>query len=251
MDTTDTTVTEYLRELNWYYNGNKISNSSKHLINNGNKTLVINNITDEDTGEYSVRFDGLRLYHYNKKCEDKIVQILRGFPVLRPLNFIVSFNGNKHTIKLDYYNFLGIHINENSPPVIYTDVITGFSNESSSVTLTNYFKEYSNEGSVSLYHNGNLLFSRVTSGILESSSNPHYNYTINHPSITDSGYYEFQFVLNPYSVLSSLNCPSSYQNFLTYSTFLGMNGIPLDHSVQKLEYYGQYYVLILLIMYLT
>ncbi|XP_019850242.1 PREDICTED: deleted in malignant brain tumors 1 protein-like [Amphimedon queenslandica] len=53
VNTIDTTVTEYLRELNWYYNGNKISNSSKYLINNGNKTLVINNITDEDIGKYS------------------------------------------------------------------------------------------------------------------------------------------------------------------------------------------------------
>ena len=131
--------------------------------------------------------------------------------------------------------FTGIH---NTPPIIHTHGIARFSNESSSVTLTNYFKEYSNEGSVSLYHNGNLLFSRVTSGILESSSNPHYNYTINHPSITDSGYYEFQFVLNPSSVLSSLNCPSSYQNFLTSYTFLRMNDIFLDHSVQKLEYFG-------------
>uniref|UniRef100_A0A1X7T5V0 Ig-like domain-containing protein n=1 Tax=Amphimedon queenslandica TaxID=400682 RepID=A0A1X7T5V0_AMPQE len=108
-----------------------------YFINNGNKTLVINNITDEDIGEYSVRFDGLRLYHYNKKCEDKLLQLLRVYPVLSPLNFIVSYNG--------------IH---NTPPIIHTHVITRFSNESSSVTLTSYLKEYSNKGSVSLYHNG-------------------------------------------------------------------------------------------------
>uniref|UniRef100_A0A1X7VTW1 Deleted in malignant brain tumors 1 protein-like n=1 Tax=Amphimedon queenslandica TaxID=400682 RepID=A0A1X7VTW1_AMPQE len=94
VNTIDTTVTEYLRELNWYYNGNKISNSSKYLINNG------------------------------------------------------------------------IHINENSPPVIYTDVITGFSNEFSSVTLTSYVDEYSNEGSVSLYHN----------------ETPHFNFSSNSTS---------------------------------------------------------------------
>ena len=132
-------------------------------------------------------------------------------------------------------SFTGIH---NTPPIIYTHVIARFSNESFSVTLTSYWKEYCNEGSLSLYHNGNLLFSRVTSGVLESSSNPHYNYTINQPEITDSGYYEFQFVLDLSSVLSSLNCPNSYQNFLSSSAFLGLNDILLDHSVQKLEYYG-------------
>ena len=103
MNTIDSIITEYLRELNWYYNGNKISNSSKYIINNGNKTLVINNITDEDIGEYSVRFDGLRLYHYNKRCEDKIVQILRILPVLSPLNFIVSFNGKILIIIFIFY----------------------------------------------------------------------------------------------------------------------------------------------------
>ena len=82
------------------------------------------------------------------------------------------------------------------------------------------------------------MFSRVTSGILDSSSNPHYNYTINHPSITDSGYYEFQFVLDSSSVLSSLNCPSSYQSFLDSSSYLGLTDIIVDANIQKLQYIG-------------
>ena len=96
----NTVITDYLRELNWYHNGNKISNSSKYSITNDNKTLVINNITNENFGEYSVRFDGLRLYHYNKECEEKIVQILRSYPVLSPVTFTVTSNG-KH-----YFNSL-------------------------------------------------------------------------------------------------------------------------------------------------
>ena len=107
------------------------------------------------------------------------------------------------------------------------------------MTLTSYLKEYDNEGSLSLYHNGNLLFSRVTSGILDSAFNPHYNYTITHPVITDSGYYEFQLVLDTSSVLSTLNCPNSYQNFLTYYSILGLTNIVLETSLQRLEYYGQ------------
>ena len=106
------------------------------------------------------------------------------------------------------------------------------------MTLTNYLKEYDNEGSLSLYHNGNLLFSRVTSGILDSTFNPHYNYTITHPVITDSGYYEFQFALDSSSVLSSLNCDNAYQNFLRSSSYLRLFDIVLDKSILKLEYYG-------------
>ena len=60
---------------------------------NNNKTLVITDITDEYYGEYSVRFDGLRLYHYNRNCEQKIIQSLRHYPVLSTVVFKVSFDG--------------------------------------------------------------------------------------------------------------------------------------------------------------
>ena len=224
----ETTITEYLLELNWYYNGNKISNSSKYIINNGNKTLVINNITDEDIGEYSVRFDLLRLYHYNKDCQNKILQLLRGYPVLSPLSFIIVPNGKisfmPYCFKL---YFIGIHVNEDSPSNFFSSGFVVFNNEFTKITLTSD----SNEGSVLLYHNGNLLLSNGT-------FDPYYNYTINHPMITDSGYYEFQSVLDPSSVLSSLNCPSSYQSFLDLSSYLGLTDIFLDAGVQRLEYYG-------------
>ena len=96
MNVINTVILNYLRELNWYHNGNKISNSSKYSITNDNKTLVINNITDKDFGEYSVRFDGLRLYHYDKDCEQKILQVLRSYPVLRPLVFSLTSDGKFH-----------------------------------------------------------------------------------------------------------------------------------------------------------
>uniref|UniRef100_A0A1X7T5H5 SRCR domain-containing protein n=1 Tax=Amphimedon queenslandica TaxID=400682 RepID=A0A1X7T5H5_AMPQE len=82
-----TTVTEYLRDLNWYYNGNKILNSSKYLINNGNKTLVINNITDGDIGEYSVRFDGLRFFiqDYNAQLS---CSVSGGYPFYHNITLI-------------------------------------------------------------------------------------------------------------------------------------------------------------------
>ena len=114
--------------------------------------------------------------------------------------------------------------------------------------MTSYFKEYCSKGSLSLYHNGNLLFSRVTSGILDSVFNPHYNYSVTHPEITDSGYYEFQFVLDSSSVLSTLTCDESldvlrdggYNNFLVSFNYLGLNDVICGNDVQKLEYYGEY-----------
>ena len=35
--------------------------------------LIITNITTEDVGEYSIKFDGFRLYNYNGDCEQKVL----------------------------------------------------------------------------------------------------------------------------------------------------------------------------------
>ena len=235
IDTIKTHINYYLRELNWYHFGNKILNSTKYIVSNDNKTLVIINITDKDIGEYSVRFDGLRLYHYNRDCEHKILKLLRNYPVLKPVYFILSTKG-KHCCHLCGVKFfLGVTVIEKISPN-YPYGVTLFNNKTPKVTLTSYLKDYCNEGSLSLYHNGNLLFSGVTSGILDSAFNPHYNYTITHPVITDSGYYEFQFFLDLSSVLSTLNCPGSYQNFLHSFSYLGLPYVVLDMDMQNLEY---------------
>ena len=91
---TDSFITDYLCELNWYHNDLQIVNTSnKYSITNDNKTLTITNITKEDVGQYSIKFDGLRLYQYNRDCEQKVLQLLRHYPVLSPTVFYVSVEG--------------------------------------------------------------------------------------------------------------------------------------------------------------
>ena len=93
-DITDSFITDYLRELNWYHNDQQIVNIfNKYSITNDNKTLIITNITKEDVGNYSVKFGGLRLYQYNRDCEQKVLQLLRHYPVLSPTVFYVSVEG--------------------------------------------------------------------------------------------------------------------------------------------------------------
>ena len=94
VDITDSFITDYLRELNWYHNDQQIVNTyNKYSITNDDKTLIITNITKEDVGEYSVKFDGLRLCQYNRYCEQKVLQLLRHYPVLSPAVFYVSVKG--------------------------------------------------------------------------------------------------------------------------------------------------------------
>ena len=78
----------------------------------------------------------------------------------------------------------------------------------------------------------------MTSSHLGLYSEPYYSLSINNPTVLDSGYYESQLTVTSSTVLSSLSCSNSYQNFLTSSSYLNLSTIVIDSIVQRLEYYG-------------
>ena len=77
------------RELNWYINGNLITNSSDNLLTNGNKTLK----TVGNPGVYEVRYDGLLLLPHNRECERILLSGIRHYPMFRPVKFLVNTTG--------------------------------------------------------------------------------------------------------------------------------------------------------------
>ena len=80
-----------MRNLNWYFNGIIIGNSSNTFISNGNKTLTI---TDGTAGEYEVRYDGLLLNNpYVSACEKMILKNLRHHPLFKPVKFFINTQG--------------------------------------------------------------------------------------------------------------------------------------------------------------
>ena len=119
--------------------------------------------------------------------------------------------------------------------------VTGFTKLSSKATLTTYCNEQYDDTTVLVYHNGMISSSGVISGILDSNNNPHIDFTltINDPVVLHySGYYEFQHISTPSSILSSLTCDSSYSNFISSQNYLGISNIVKESNVQILEYYG-------------
>ena len=81
----------FMRNLNWYFNGIIIGNSSNTIISNGNKTLTT---TNGIAGEYEVRYDGLLLNHpYDSTCEKMILKTLRHHPFFKPVKFLVNTKG--------------------------------------------------------------------------------------------------------------------------------------------------------------
>ena len=113
--------------------------------------------------------------------------------------------------------------------------VTGFTKLSTKATLTTYCNEQCDNTTVLVYHNGMISSSGVISGILDSNNNPHIDFTINDPLIFHSGYYEFQCISTPSSILSSLTCDSSYSNFVSSQSYLGISNIVKESNVQRLE----------------
>ena len=97
---TATFTRDYLRALTWYHNGVEINPRSYRYywyyyyystisLSSDNTTLNITNARWSDAGVYHVQFAGLRIYPYNKFCEEETLAILRHYPVLSPVVFSV------------------------------------------------------------------------------------------------------------------------------------------------------------------
>jgi hypothetical protein len=220
---TNSPITKYLRELNWYFNGLRINaNSDIHFnILNNNKTLIISNISQDYFGEYSVQFDGLILYPYNRNCELKTLESLRDYPVLNALVFSVSSNG----IKVHQYS-----------RDVDTKVVS-FTTDATTVTMTTNNNRDIHDTSMRLYHNGGTVLPRVTTSGILVHTRPHYDITINDPTIHYTGYYEFQYVTTSSLILSSYSCPSIYNTFYSSSSYLKISKVVKDFEMKRLEYY--------------
>ena len=107
---------DYLRALTWYHNGVEIIPGSRYYYSNynyyyryytlssDNTTLTITNAQRSDAGVYHVQFAGLRIYPYNKLCEEETLALLRHYPLLSPVVFSVYTNG-KLTNKYPCYPY--------------------------------------------------------------------------------------------------------------------------------------------------
>ena len=90
---TATFTRDYLRALTWYHNEVQINSVSQRNISQHNTTLTITNARQSDAGVYHVQFAGLRIYPYNKLCEEETLAILRHYPILSPVVFNVYTDG--------------------------------------------------------------------------------------------------------------------------------------------------------------
>jgi len=75
------------RALTWYHNGNKLMSNERITLSSDNTTLMVANSTLADGGVYEVRFDGLQIYPYSRRCEEAVLDLLRHYPVFKAAVF--------------------------------------------------------------------------------------------------------------------------------------------------------------------
>ena len=86
-------IQSIVRELNWYFNGNLLTNSTNSYyikLTNGNKTLMT---AVTNPGVYEVRYDGLLVLPHDRECESILLNNMRHYPMFRPVRFHVNTTG--------------------------------------------------------------------------------------------------------------------------------------------------------------
>ena len=69
------------------------SNDDQRIIfSNDKKTLTIYNFSSTDAGVYKVQFNKIDVLPYNQTCNDEVISLLRGYPILAPAVYCVNVN---------------------------------------------------------------------------------------------------------------------------------------------------------------
>ena len=87
-------VTRLLSELTWYHNGAVIvpDQDERIILSNDNKTLTVNNFTSADAGVYRAQFSQISVEPYNQSCNDKLIPLLRNYPIFAPAIYCIGVN---------------------------------------------------------------------------------------------------------------------------------------------------------------
>ena len=90
-----TNVTRLLSELTWYHNGTIMlsdpdPDDQRITFSDDKKTLTISNFSSTDAGVYKVQFNKIDVQPYNQTCNDELISLLRGYPILAPAVYCIN-----------------------------------------------------------------------------------------------------------------------------------------------------------------
>ena len=249
------------RALTWFHNGVEVIPNERRVLSKSNTTLSILNTTEEDSGVYEIKFTGLLVHPYTRKCEQDILALLRHYPVATAALFHLYTNspGKSCTFivcRLQFY-------------FLYDNVITSILTEPNVLDSSEEADEINFDGpnviqfttseSVMLTVNGNVhtLIDETVSttwffngGALRVGANvgqlkkPRLSISqtmkIESPNTLDSGVYEVALTIDSYThLISHLQCPIQYNEFVINN--IGIDSIVLARDTLQLVQSGEYH----------
>ena len=79
----------YFRLLTWYRDGVELVNGGRITLSDFNTTITITGTSEDDSGVYEAKYDGLLVHPHNKVCEGVVINLLRHYPLMKPVVFHV------------------------------------------------------------------------------------------------------------------------------------------------------------------
>ena len=77
----------YFRLLTWYHDGVELEDGGRIILSDFNTTITITATSEDDSGVYEAKYDGLLRRPYNKVCEAIAMDLFRNYPLLKPAVF--------------------------------------------------------------------------------------------------------------------------------------------------------------------
>ena len=256
VNVTELDVTQYLRSLTWYFEGDPISMGGRFLLSPDSSTLTIANTVQSDAGIYEVKHMGLLISQRQEKCESRVLDALRNYPILSGIKFTVinTLSGNvlmwlvNQHIVINVFNVsAGVQQAVSDAHVVPLSIGGPMSIQLSWTHLPGpgymwYFIRNSYATSV-LYYNGQEGVpsgARVSSVRLYGANDAYQNMTIDLVCAQDSGYLDASLKISTYSYLYTgygsnlFYCPSQYYSFVTQT--LGITSLQLDSTLIRLSF---------------
>ena len=90
VNVTELEVTQYLGFLTWYFEGDPILMGGRVTLSPDRTSLTITNTVESDAGIYEVKHMGLLISQRQEKCESRVLDALRNYPILSGIRFTVN-----------------------------------------------------------------------------------------------------------------------------------------------------------------
>ena len=250
VNVTELEITRYLGSLTWYFEGDPILMEGRVTLSPDRTTLTIANTVESDAGIYEVKHMGLLISQRQEKCESRVLDALRNYPILSGIKFTVinTLSGNvlmwlaTQHIVINVFNVsAGVQQAVSDAHVMPLSIGGPMSIQFSWTHLPGpgymwYFIQNSYTTSV-LYYNGQEGVpsgARVSSVRYYGANYVYQNMTIDLVCAQDSGYLDASLVISAYYYLywstgsTQLYCPYEYLSFVTQT--LGITSIQLDST---------------------